>query len=233
MTPETRAVSERALTLARPVHFPDDTLLQAAYDVFREHGMDATTAEIARRAGASEGTLFKRFRSKAGLFHAVLERSQQLGDAWTDRLPARVGAGKLAEQLESIAGEGIDFFRVVVPLHMAGMSPAFAERAAQSWGQSHPALEARRRLEGYFEAERRLGRVGKVDVEVLARTFMGALYNFAVMEVMTAPYEPSPLPQEKFVRHLVAMLLHGIAGEGPKGRPSPRKTAATARTRTR
>jgi AcrR family transcriptional regulator len=220
--------------LARPAHFTDDALLQAAYDVFREQGMDATTAEIARRAGASEGTLFKRFQSKAGLFHAVLGHSHQLGDAWTDGLAPKVGAGRLADQLEAIAGEGIDFFRVVVPLHMvSGMSPSYARTAPEAWGKSHPALEARRKLEGYFEAERRLGRVGKVDVEVLARTFMGALYNFAVMEVMTAPYEPSPLPQEKFVRHLVAMLLHGIAGEGPRDRPSPRKTATTTRTRTR
>jgi AcrR family transcriptional regulator len=220
--------------LPRPAHFTDDALLQAAYDVFREQGMDATTAEIARRAGASEGTLFKRFQSKAGLFHAVLGHSHQLGDAWTDGLPAKVGAGRFADQLETIATEGIDFFRVVVPLHMvSGMSPSYARTAPEGWGRSHPALEARRKLEGYFEAERRLGRVGKVDVEVLARTFMGALYNFAVMEVMTAPFEPSPLPQPKFVRHLVAMLLGGIAGQDAKDDPAPRKAPTKNRARTR
>lgn len=202
--------------MARPLHFTDDALLQAAYDVFREQGMDATTAEIARRAGASEGTLFKRFQSKWGLFHAVMDHTQHLGDSWIDGLPAKVGKGKLADQLEAIASEGIDFFRIVVPLHMvSGSSPAHVKMGQKKWGEKHPALESRRKMEGYFEAERRLGRIGKVDVEVLARTFMGAIYNFAVMEIMTAPYEPTPLPQEKFVRHLVSMLLHGIGGRDP------------------
>jgi hypothetical protein len=116
---------------------------------------------------------------------------------------------------------------------VSGMSPSYARTAPEGWGRSHPALEARRKLEGYFEAERRLGRVGKVDVEVLARTFMGALYNFAVMEVMTAPFEPSPLPQPKFVRHLVAMLLGGIAGQDAKDDPAPRKAPTKNRARTR
>jgi AcrR family transcriptional regulator len=207
--------------LARPTHFTDDALLQAAYEVFRDDGVDATTAEIARRAGASEGTLFKRFQSKWGLFYAVMEHSQRLGDAWIDGLVAKVGKGRLADQLEAIASEGIDFFRIVVPLHMvAGMSRGNREMCQKEWGDKHPALEARRKMEGYFEAERRLGRIGKVDVEVLARTFMGALYNFAVMESMTARHEANPLPHEKFVRHLVAMLLHGIAG--PESKPKPR-----------
>jgi len=44
------------------------TILDAAREVFMEDGMQGTTAEIARRAGVSEGTVFRRFATKETLF---------------------------------------------------------------------------------------------------------------------------------------------------------------------
>gem|GEM_PF-566728 len=217
--------------MARPLHFTDDALLLAAYEVFREQGMEATTAEIARRAGSSEGTLFKRFNSKWGLFHAVMEKTNELGTTWTVGLTERAGRGRLADELEDAANQGIDFFRLVVPLHMmSGISRQHTKMLSTSWANEHPALTARRRIEGYFEAERRIGRIGKVDVEVTARIFQGTLYNFAVSEILTGPYEPSPLPQEKFVRHFVVTLLAGIVRPSSEPARSSSLDAPTKKT---
>ena len=47
-------------------------ILAAASDVFAERGLDASTAEIARRAGVGEATLFRRFPSKHDLIVAIL-----------------------------------------------------------------------------------------------------------------------------------------------------------------
>jgi AcrR family transcriptional regulator len=47
-------------------------ILAAAADVFAERGLDASTAEIARRAGVGEATLFRRFPSKFDLVVAIL-----------------------------------------------------------------------------------------------------------------------------------------------------------------
>jgi AcrR family transcriptional regulator len=48
-------------------------LLQAAHDVFSEHGYArATTKEIAERAGVVEALLFRNFGSKAALFNEVV-----------------------------------------------------------------------------------------------------------------------------------------------------------------
>jgi AcrR family transcriptional regulator len=47
-------------------------ILAAASDVFAERGLDASTAEIARRAGVGEATLFRRFPSKQDLVVAIL-----------------------------------------------------------------------------------------------------------------------------------------------------------------
>ena len=47
-------------------------ILAAASDVFAERGLDASTAEIARRAGVGEATLFRRFPTKDDLVVAIL-----------------------------------------------------------------------------------------------------------------------------------------------------------------
>lgn len=208
--------------MSRPATIEDDDLIEAARATFAELGMRATTAEIARRAGVSEGILFKRFRSKWELFHAVMLHIDRRGRAWTDGLSARVGRGVLFEELEAIAHEGIDFFRLLVPMHMmSGSSPEHTEIAKKEWGNTHPALESRRSFEAYFEAERKLGRIGAVDAEVLARTFTGSIYNFVVMEIITGPLEAQPMSQARFVRVYVEMLLGGIAGPSANARTAP------------
>ncbi|MBX9472831.1 TetR/AcrR family transcriptional regulator [Microcella sp.] len=58
-----------------PAPVPADRILDAVLDVWRERGYEAsTTAEIARRAGIGEVTLFRRFGDKAGMFAAAMVR---------------------------------------------------------------------------------------------------------------------------------------------------------------
>jgi AcrR family transcriptional regulator len=47
-------------------------LLDAAAEVFSEQGLDASTAEIARRAGVGQGTVFRRFPTKEHLIVALV-----------------------------------------------------------------------------------------------------------------------------------------------------------------
>ena len=57
-------------------------VLDAAREVFAEHGIDAPVTEIADRAGVGVGTIFRRFPTKDDLLVAVVEqRTQQLIEA--------------------------------------------------------------------------------------------------------------------------------------------------------
>ena len=58
----------------RPITLTDDELLEAARAVFLARGLDATTAEIAKRARISESVIFHRYKTKEALFSAVVER---------------------------------------------------------------------------------------------------------------------------------------------------------------
>jgi AcrR family transcriptional regulator len=68
-------------------------VLEAAAEAFAERGFDVGVAEIARRAGVGNATVFRRFPNKEALFRAIIEekaaecvaaagRAAQLDDPW-------------------------------------------------------------------------------------------------------------------------------------------------------
>ena len=62
-----------------------ERIIAAAIEVFAERGLEASTAEIAQRAGVGEATLFRRFPSKDDLIQAIVETQMDGGDR--DRRP--------------------------------------------------------------------------------------------------------------------------------------------------
>jgi AcrR family transcriptional regulator len=63
-------------TVARPLRADAERnrrrLIDAAVEVFAEHGLEASTAEIARRAGVGQGTVFRHFPTKDDLVAAIV-----------------------------------------------------------------------------------------------------------------------------------------------------------------
>jgi AcrR family transcriptional regulator len=73
-------------------------LLDAAADVFAEHGLDASVEEIARTAGVGMGTLYRRFPTKEALISALVH----------DVLSTMLGLAK--EGTERPDGTGLEYF---------------------------------------------------------------------------------------------------------------------------
>ncbi|MEB3031845.1 TetR/AcrR family transcriptional regulator [[Mycobacterium] nativiensis] len=69
-----------------------DAIRAAADECFRQYGFDATGAEIARRAGVVEGTVFLHYRSKLGLLTAVTNDFYDLLQSEAERSLARAGS---------------------------------------------------------------------------------------------------------------------------------------------
>ena len=214
--------------MARPVTISDDDILEAARRVFLEHGIRATTAEVARRAGVSEGSVFKRWRTKEELFHACM-RGVRLEDVgWVRDLQSRVGKGTVREQMEAIGLAAYAFFVNQIPLHMMSWSNRGDTAMPTGWHDGDPPpIRSRKALAGYFDAERKLGRIHSSDVDVLARTFLGSIYNFASLEIMLAGHDPQPLAGETYVRGLVDILLTGV-GEPRRGWTPPTQSPIEA-----
>src|SRR5262249_44379457 len=150
----------------------DEQILEAARTVFLEKGIQATTAEVARRARVAEGSIFKRFRTKDELFRAAMQ--PQLEDPeWLHTLQERLGKGDLRQTLIEVGLQVVEFFRRLLPLMMMAWSnPTPGGLPEVLAGPNPPPLRLLKRVAAFFEAEMRARRLRRHDPEVLARVFL-------------------------------------------------------------
>jgi AcrR family transcriptional regulator len=197
----------------RPIAVSEDDLLDVARDVFLKRGLDATTAEIARRARISESVIFYRYKTKEALFIAVFERQIVLPEAFA-RLPSQVGTGEIAEHLFSVGASLVDLMQTVLPfMMMAFCSPTKLNLFHARARQPHPIrIRMIRLLSGYFEAEVRTGRLRAIDPEILARTFLGGIIQYVMSEHVERVADPLPLAATTFLRGMIDLLLRGANG---------------------
>ncbi len=222
-------LSQYSIIMARPTTIRDEQILQAARAVFLEKGISATTAEVARRAGIAEGSIFHRYKSKPALFQAAMQLDT-LDPPWLRLLVAKVGYGDLRETLVDVGLAAIDFFRTLMPLMMMSWSNP---ETAGAWpeGLSGPQplpVRAIRRIASVFEAEMRAGRLRRHDPEILARAFVGGLVHYVFFELMAKnASDELPLPAETFVRGLVHLYWNGAAPvePTPRQKKKPKKRA--------
>jgi AcrR family transcriptional regulator len=197
--------------MARPVVINDDTLLQAARDVLLEKGVGATSADVAKRAKVSEGSLFRRYPSKMELFHAALTHRMSDVPDFILRLPERTGRSTLAQELEGAAVEAIAFLRVLVPVIMMSWSNRKTGLSMDTDENGEPGhLRAYRGMASWFEAEKRIGRFNKkIDVDIAAHLFLGALYNWVNFETMREE-RSTDVEMKAFVRRCVFTVCAGF-----------------------
>lgn len=198
--------------MGRPKSISDEAILKAAYDVFMEHGFQAPTSQIARAAGVSEGTVFKRFPTKAELFRSAMGVPQ-----WdlSDKLERMVGEGEMRDQLVVLANELIDFFREMLPRVMALCTSPSTSASPMHIFQGDPdapPLRMLKNLTNYFAAEMRAERICECDPEVAARIFLGSLHNFVFFELIGV-HERMPFAVQTYVRALVDVVWRGLQPE--------------------
>jgi AcrR family transcriptional regulator len=195
--------------MGRPAIISREHLVDIARDVFQERGIRATTAEVAQRAGISEGALFKRFKTKGALLHATLASINE-EPPWLPGLAARAGRRTIDVELEELALEFVQFAQVIMPCVLMAHAGG-DEIGTDLWdGQMPPPVRVIKLLSVYFASEMRLGRIRTGDAEIVARCFVGPLMHFVVLELMHRSQEYLPLATETFVRGHIQLLLRGI-----------------------
>jgi AcrR family transcriptional regulator len=209
--------------MPRPPKIKDEEILAAARAVFLEKGIRATTAEVARRAGIAEGSIFNRFPTKVALFRAAM-RPDLEEPAWAKLVLERVGQGDVVENLVEIGTQVLEFLRQIVPIMMMSWSNPHNDGGLLPpplRGNNPPPLVAMRRLVAYFDAEIRGGRIRTgSDPELMARVFLGSLQNYVFFEVLLRARDMLPLPALTYVRGVVDLLWNGAA---PVAAAAPRK----------
>jgi len=195
--------------MARPTTIQNETILTAARELFLERGVQATTSELASRAGVSEGTLFKRFGSKERLLRAAVEG--YAGEIpWMQGVQESVGKGDIEQNLVMLAERGIQFFRSLIPLLMQAWSAGDGVMPLSFRQPNPPPLRALRTLSAYLDAEMSLGRLRRVDPELAARAFMGSLMHYAFFELFMHGHTPPLMAVSVYAKRLVGLLWGGL-----------------------
>jgi AcrR family transcriptional regulator len=199
--------------MARPTTIRDEDILVAAREVFLERGIRATTADVAERAGVSEGSLFRRFRTKVDLFQRCLAADLE-NPVWIEMLtPQRAAdAGDARELLVVVCARAADHFRRVLPLLMMKWSnPELEGRFPPIMtGNDPPALRHLRTFAGFLDAMMRAGRIRQSDAEVLARQLVGGVQSYVLLELWHEARNELPLPLEMYLRGMIENLWVGI-----------------------
>ena len=200
--------------MARPTTITNDQLLEAARQEFLAHGIRATSAAIARRAGVSQGILFHRFGTKEALFAAAM--SSEGGASATPlevNLRNLVGQGSVQQNLIALGERLLDRFFLVVPTQLMAWANPDPERADQPAAQyRNRGIRGQQLFVEYLRGEMRLNRIANVDPFVVAQTFSGALWFFAFEQMSGGRLRrnvPAPSRNE-FVRQLVDTLWRGL-----------------------
>jgi AcrR family transcriptional regulator len=190
--------------MSRPSSITNEQILDAARAVFFEHGFaSGSTAEIARRANISEGSIFNRFETKEALFEAAMDKT--VPPAFT--LGRYLGKGDLQANLVEITIQSVEFLSQLLPSLMLRWSER--ERAHGSITCNRP-REILRALTDFFTEEKSLGRV-EGDPAIMARIFMGGVWNYCFLQTVTGDRSMSV---QAFARGFVDGLWHGVAPAG-------------------
>ena len=192
--------------MARTRSISDERILTAARKIFIERGPSASTADIAADAGISEGTIFKRFGTKAELFERAMG-FPPLPPIMAE-IPARIGKGEVRDTVLAMAEGMLGFFDQIVPVFFVmaschGMNPTnFFEELEHD----PPPVIAIKAITGFFELEQKLGRLPGVNPEVMARSFIGGLFHYAFAE-HSGLNRLLPLERDAYLNGLVDLLL--------------------------
>lgn len=201
--------------MGRPPSIDREQILEAARKVFLQKGFNASTSEVAKEAGVSEGSIFKRFPTKAELFREALGIPDvRIGD----EIDAFFDASPFEEALEQVVLRIVELFRELLPRmmmlwahhHGTGVSPLDAIRAKKN--ASPAPLLLLRTVTACLERVQRRGDIRGVDPEVFARVLIGACHSYTFMSLIGADSR-QPMPAASYARAIADLVNRGVLPE--------------------
>jgi AcrR family transcriptional regulator len=181
-------------------------IVAAAIEVFAERGLEASTADVAERAGVGEATLYRRFPTKDALIVAILEQQMNEVIAIADECLA-----------DPDPGHGIEcFLREMVERSVADRG---VSEATKNHCLVQPQLEEARRavMERMTALVKRAQEAGAVRADIT-----GADLGLLIGAATAAADIPFPGLRGDLWKRYLGIILDGIRPEGAtKLRPGP------------
>jgi AcrR family transcriptional regulator len=173
----------------------------------------ATTKEIARAAGMSEGSLYNHFANKEELFLCTLNELPSGFVTLIRGLHERVGTESVSAVLEQVARSALDFYGEAIPMGASFFAdPELLARHRELLHERGAGPQrANEVVAAYLRAEQKLGRVrGEADPEAVAYMLLGALYQYVYWrQFLGGP--PEPDTDDHFIASILATLDRELA----------------------
>jgi AcrR family transcriptional regulator len=197
-------------------------LIEAAQELFRANGYDATTTkDIAERAGVSETIVFSSFGSKSGLFDAAVvdpfaEVVAAYMASWQNHDPGVTPETRVESFVRGLA-ELAKCNRVV--LLSAVMTRLTAGRSEDDDVLDHLA----RTLQAMTEIPSRLPELGEfADPPASVAAAAGMVLGVVLLEDCVFPKDAGKPSEDQLITEMTAMLLRGFLH---RGRETPSATS--------
>ena len=185
-----------------------EAILRGAMQEFLEHGYAAARIDkIVAAAGVSKATVYRRFADKTALFTALIQRMaartnlfQQQDFPPLQEEPVVFLKGYATRMLDNIAqnSQDLTFFRIIIA--ESGRFPELAQAFVQNIEK--PNLDF---LTQYFAAHPKLQ---LADPEVAARTFIGTLIHFMIVQNLLHGGDILPMERDRLIDSLLDLIIH-------------------------
>jgi AcrR family transcriptional regulator len=164
--------------MSRPTTITDEQILEAARTVFLSQGYTAQTSKIARAAGISEGTIFKRFPTKEALFSAALDLHLDAG--WHSLARDLISEWRGLDGLTVLFEELLSYFADLLPRIMTVFGSCIRSEIPVWDKATSPRQRDLEVLRALIQAQVDAGRVRNVDPEDVANLIMGAMVHHVI-----------------------------------------------------
>jgi AcrR family transcriptional regulator len=158
-------------------------ILDAAAAVFAEKGFHrATTKEIAKAAGVSEGTIYNYFASKADLLIGIMTRLAELEDLDQELMDALQSDARdfliaIFRDRMGIVQPRIETIQAIMPEIL--VNPALCERFRQQFLQPTTTL-----FEQYIQTRVELGHIRPINVPLAVRAVQGMFVGLIILRIL-------------------------------------------------
>ncbi len=197
-------------------------ILDAATKVFTSKGYNgATTSEIAKEAGFSEGTIYKYFKTKKELFLSLFipvtmeMKLPEALDSLEEILKKKKDCSE-EEVMKAIFESRLDLIRknkdiLQLILYESRFHPEIRDLLINKL-----AIKARKILVNYIDDRKKQGKYKNVDSGVAARSLASMFAAHIMWMEVVSKYasEDEIIPREKDLDDLIKLFLYGIKVEG-------------------
>jgi AcrR family transcriptional regulator len=172
----------------------------------------ATTKEIARAAGLSEGTLYNHFANKEELFLCTLNELPSGFVTLIRGLHEHVGTETVPAVLTRVAASALEFYGEAVPMGASFFAdPELLSRHRQLLQQRGAGPQrANEAVAAYLRAEQEIGRVrSDADPDAIAYMLLGSLYQYVYWRLFLGRL-PEPDADDRFIAGILTTLDRAI-----------------------